>query len=283
MESTNNKKIEKRNKIMDVLDYNKNGEIDIEDIIVLGMRVPGVKVDRIEFLTKELSNICEKEVLETAIVSTPIQAGISMDEIERLADEVVKYERNCVSGISTLLGLPGGYAMLASVPADIIQYYGFLLRAAQKLLYLYGFQQIISTDSDSGLDTTTINAITICLGVMYGVDAADKALIAMSKALANGVEKKLLNAALTKGTIYPIVKRVAKWFGIKMTKAVFAGAVKKAIPIIGAGIGFAATFFTFKPCCNKLRKTLRESYLYNKDKVEDKDELIIDATTVVED
>ena len=230
-----------------------------------------------------MSNICEKEVLETAIVSTPVQAGISKDEIERLAGEVVKYERNCVSGISTLLGLPGGYAMLASVPADIIQYYGFLLRAAQKLLYLYGFQQIISTDSDSGLDTTTINAITICIGVMYGVDAADKALIALSNALANGVEKKLLNAALTKGTIYPIVKRIAKWFGIKMTKAVFAGAVKKAIPLIGAGIGFAATFFTFKPCCNKLRKTLRESYLYNKDKVEDKDELIIDATTVVED
>jgi len=135
MESTNNKKIEKRNLIMDALDYNKNGKIDIVDIIVLGMSVPGVKVDRKEFLTKELSNICEKEVLETAIVSTPIQAGISKDEIERLADEVVKYERNCVSGISTLLALPGGYAMLASVPADIIQYYGFLLRAAQKLLY----------------------------------------------------------------------------------------------------------------------------------------------------
>jgi len=283
MESTNNKKIEKRNLIMDALDYNKNGKIDIVDIIVLGMSVPGVKVDRKEFLTKELSNICEKEVLETAIVSTPIQAGISKDEIERLADEVVKYERNCVSGISTLLALPGGYAMLASVPADIIQYYGFLLRAAQKLLYLYGFQQIISTDGDSGLDTTTINAIIICLGVMHGVFEADKALIAISKALANGVEKKLLNAALTKGTIYPIVKRIAKWFGIKMTKAVFAGAVKKVIPLIGAGIGFATTFFAFKPCCNKLRKTLRDSYLYNKDKVEAKDELIIDATTVVED
>ena len=68
-----------------------------------------------------------------------------------------------------------------------------------------------------------------------------------------------------------------------MTKAVFAGAVKKAIPIIGAGIGFATTFFTFKSCCNKFRKTLRDTYLYNKDKVEAKDELIIDATTVVED
>ena len=34
------------------------------------------------------------------------------------------------------------------------------------------------------------------------------ALRTMAAALAKGVEKKLLKAALTKGTIYPIVKRV---------------------------------------------------------------------------
>lgn len=32
---------------------------------------------------------------------------------------------------------PGGFAMVATLPADIVQYYGYLLRATQKLLYLY--------------------------------------------------------------------------------------------------------------------------------------------------
>ena len=274
------KKAVKQNKILDVLDYNQNGKVDIEDIIILGLKVPGVKISREEFLRKELTNICEKDTLEKAIVTTPKFAGIEEKVIEKLADEVVKYERNCVSGISTLLGLPGGYAMIATVPTDIIQYYGFLLRAAQKLLYLYGFQQIIVTEDDSGLDTTMINAITVCLGVMYGVDGANKALIAISKALAKGVEKKLLQAALTKGTIYPIVKKVSTWFGIKMTKTLFAGMVKKAIPLIGAGIGFAATFFTFKPCCEKLRKTLRESYLYKTNRKPSDDEVVIETEIV---
>ena len=55
------------------------------------------------------------------------------------------------------------------------------------------------------------------------------AIKAISRALAKGVEKKLLQKALTKGTIYPIVKKVAQWFGVRMTKAVFAGFFKKAI------------------------------------------------------
>lgn len=63
----------------------------------------------------------------------------------------------------------------------------------------------------------------------------------MAKALSIGVERKLINTALTKGTIYPIVKNVAKWFGIKMTKEVFAGFFKKAIPVIGGIIGGGIT------------------------------------------
>ncbi len=51
----------KKNRILDILDYNKNGKIDIEDIIVLAMRLPGVKVNRKDFLTKELVNVCDKK------------------------------------------------------------------------------------------------------------------------------------------------------------------------------------------------------------------------------
>ena len=52
---------------------------------------------------------------------------------------MINFERNCVSGISAALGMPGGVAMSATIPADIVQYYGYTLRAAQKLMYLYGF------------------------------------------------------------------------------------------------------------------------------------------------
>ncbi len=84
-----------------------------------------------------------------------------------------------------------------------------------------------------------------------------------SKALATGVERKLLKAALTKGTIYPIVKSVSSWFGKKMTKEIFAGFFKKTIPVFGGVIGGGITYFSFKPCCDKLQASLQNTLLSN--------------------
>ena len=137
------------------------------------------------------------------------------------------------------------------------------MRAAQKLLYLYGFPEIDSLEDGLQLDTETINNLILCLGVMNGVAGANNAVKGMAKALAIGVEKKLLNAALAKGTFYPLIKKIAKWFGIKMTKAIFAGFFKKAIPVVGGVIGGGITFFSFKPCCERLKVSLQDTMLSN--------------------
>lgn len=249
--------------VINAIDQNGNGEIDIEDIIIMGLRVPGVKVNREDFIRKEFFKNHPHEVVDRIVNSTPAEAGISKEEVEKIADEIVKYERNCVSGISAAIGIPGGAAMVATIPADIAQYYGYLLRATQKLLYLYGFPELNVEEKGHQFDTETINIITVCLGIMYGTAGANNALKAMANALAKGVEKKLLKTALTKGTIYPIVKNVASWFGKKMTKEVFAGFFKKSIPVVGGVIGGGITFMTFKPCCDKLRDSLRDTMLSN--------------------
>ena len=100
--------------------------------------------------------------------------------------------------------------MAATIPADIVQYYGYMLRAAQKLLYLYGFPQIDITEKGKKFDTETLNILILCLGTMYGVAGANNALKTLAKALGTGVQKQLMKKALTKGTIYPIVKSVYK-------------------------------------------------------------------------
>ncbi|MDD6268518.1 MAG: hypothetical protein PUA84_00485 [Oscillospiraceae bacterium] len=253
--------IKAKDAVIKSLDQNNDGEIDINDIIILAIKTPGIHVRRTNFLQKELHKNYSQEVIDKAIETTPAQAGISVDEVNKIAEEVIKFERNCVSGISAALGAPGGWAMAATIPADIIQYYGYTLRATQKLLYLYGFPEIDSDEEGLMPDSQTINQIILCLGVMNGVAGANNAIKGMAKALANGVEKKLLNTALTKGTFYPLVKAISKWFGIKMTKTVFAGFFKKAIPVVGGIIGGGITFFSFKPCCNRLKKVLQDTTL----------------------
>ena len=260
--------------VVKALDENKDGKVDIEDIIILGLRLPGVKINREEFLRKELFKKFPNDVIEDAIKFNPKHANIPIEEINFLADEVIKYERNCVSGISAALSMPGGISMVATLPADIVQYYGYMLRATQKLMYLYGFPEIDVTENKHGFDSETINILILSLGVMYGAAGANNALKSIAKALATGVEKKQMKKALTKGTIYPIVKSVSSWFGKKMTKDVFAGFFKKSIPVIDGIVGGGITFFSFKPCCDNLKKSLQNTMLSNPDYIpstEDKD------------
>lgn len=263
--------------ILGAVDQNGNGEVDIEDVIIMGLKVPGIRINRTNFLQKELYKSFPQNVIDDAIAHNPMHAGIPAETIDKIADEIIKYERACVSGISTALGMPGGLAIAATIPADIAQYYGYMLRATQKLMYLYGFPEINVEENGQTFDTETINILIICLGVMYGAAGANNAMKAMAKALAVGVEKQLLNKALTKGTIYPIVRNVAKWFGVKMTKQVFAGFFKKAIPVIGGVVGGSITFVSFKPCCDKLKNCLQHTMLSNPNyqSLKEDDDLII--------
>lgn len=251
-----------KDKVFDALDINKDGRVDTEDIIVLGLRIPGVHIDREEFLRKQFMKNYANDVIQDAVKFNPAHAGITVEEIDNIADQVIQYERNCVSGISLALGAPGGVAMIATLPTDIAQYYGYMLRAIQKLLYLYGFPEI-NVENGVNIDDETMNLITLCLGVMYGVEGSVASIKILSNALGKGVEKKLLQKALTKGTFYPIVKKISRWFSVCMTKQVFAGFFRKAIPVVGGVVGGGITYLSFKPCCDNLKKSLQDTALCN--------------------
>ena len=163
--------------ILGAIDQNGNGEVDIEDVIIMGLKVPGIRIDRAQFLQAEFKTKLPQDVIDDAIAFNPLHANIPSELIEKIADEVIKYERNCVSGISAALGMPGGIAMAATIPADIAQYYGYMLRATQKLMYLYGFPAIDLDEKDQTFDSETMNTLIICLGVMYGVAGANLELI----------------------------------------------------------------------------------------------------------
>lgn len=269
--------------VCETLDQNGDGKVDIEDVIIMGLKVPGIRIDREQFLRKEFQTKCTQEVINRAVESTPLRAGISQQLVDEIADEVIKYERACVSGISTALGMPGGVAMAATIPADIAQYYGYLLRTTQKLMYLYGFPQIEVEEKGQTFDSETMNLLILCMGVMYGVAGAGKALRSVAKALGTGVEKQLLRRALTRGTVYPIVKSVSKWFGVNMTKEVFAGFFKKTIPVVGGVLGGGITFLTFKPCCDKLKASLQKTILSDPNYQSDESDLTFAEYTELSD
>ena len=258
-----------KEQIINMFDQNGNGQIDIEDAIILALKVPGLAVHRKKILSNELLKYCPQETIDKAVMLNPMKAGVPSDVIDRIADNVIEKNRKEVTEISTTLGMPGGAAMAATIPADMIQFFGYMLKCVQELMYLYGFPEINVNKEDMQFDSETLNIFILSIGVMYGVSGANNGLKMIANALGKGVEKQLLKKALTKGTVYPLVKSVSKWFRINMTKKVFAGFFNKAIPVVGGALGGGITYLTFKPCCIKLKHSLMNTYLSNPNYVED--------------
>ena len=213
-------------------------------------KLPLVRIDRNDFLEKQFINT-EYDIYDI-VNKGPVNAGVPKEKIRKIAKGVIKFEGTQVTLISTAAGLPGGLAMIGTVPADMAQYMGYLIRTAQKLMYLYGIGDIndISDGSKS--------AIIIALGVMLGAEGANNGIRALCKSFAANIEKKIAQKALTKGTLYPIVKKICAQLGIKLTKQGFAKAVGKTVPIIGGIVSGSLTAVTFIPSCNHLLNALEE-------------------------
>ncbi len=208
-----------------------------------------------KFLRKELKKYCPESTIDEAIRSNPAKAGISKELIDTISKQVINYETTKVTGISVAASIPGGAAAVGAAAADITSYFAFILRTVQELAYLYGFEQFDLNDDE--VDSETMNVIILFIGVMFGVQGAASTLQKLSNMIARQISKKLAQKVLTKGTIYPIVKKVATTIGVRMTKQIFADTVASAVPLIGGALSGGLTFAMFKPGCMKLRKTLR--------------------------
>ena len=216
--------------------------------------LPGVRIDRDAFLRKALGKYCDESTLRRAIDESPASAGIDAKFISKLADDSINFETIKVTAISTAAGIPGGLAMVGTVPADTAQYFGHILRIAQKLAYLYGWPSLF--DENGEMDDATKNMLILFVGLMFGVESAGKAVQKVAQVAAAAVVRRLPQKALTKGLIYPIVKKVLVYLGFKVTKNTFAKGLSKVIPVIGGVVSGGLTFATFKPMANKLKDDL---------------------------
>jgi len=184
------------------------------------------------------------------------KAGISLELIDGLAKKIIKRHKILVVTASAASGIPGGILSFATVPLDMCQYYFHAIKIAQKLAYIYGYQ-----DLEQNGDEDFVVSLMIFISVMSGTKAATMGMQKLSSMFASEVAKRLPRKVLTKTTIYPLVKQTAKWLGIKMTKPLFARVVAKAIPVIGSLASGSFTFGMFSIEVNRLKKELREDFI----------------------
>ena len=230
-------------------------QLSFNSVIESAAKLPLVHIDREAFLTKNLSKLCTQTQLQNAIAHGTLHADIPIATLDSLANAIINAETIKVTAISTAAGIPGGFAMVATIPADLAQFYGFVIRTAQELAYIYGWNEMFTESSD--LDADTESQLILFIGVMSGVAAANKVVTKLfGETAIKALAKKVPAQALTKTWYYPIVKKIAAMLGQKMVKATFAKGVSKAVPILGGAISGGLTLATFKPMALRLKKHL---------------------------
>ncbi|MPM96888.1 hypothetical protein SDC9_144054 [bioreactor metagenome] len=227
----------------------KTSSIKVEDIFTAACKLPYCKIDRDVFLTSQLKGKISAQQLCDALDNGTINAGVSIALLNHIAIGAVNMETTKTAALSTVAGIPGGFAMIGTIPADLTQFYAHVFRIAQKLAYIYGYKDI-------NLDDATQNVLMIFLGVMFGVNAATAALAKLAAANAAKIGAKVAGKPLSKYAIYNIAKKVLAWVGVKLTKDGVGKAVSKAVPIVGGAISGGLTVATFLPMAKKLQKEL---------------------------
>lgn len=231
--------------------------VSLEVILTNALKVPGVKVNRTEFLSKTLQEHVNYNELVLVLEKGPIEAGMNINLLDKAAKSLIEKRTLQSSSASFAAGIPGGLAMAATIPADTLQFYGVSLRLAQELAYLFGYKDLWD---DEKIDAERVRGeLTLFLGVMFGVGGTASALKVLSSKVAQQVIKKLPQKALMKTIYYPIIKKVAGTIGVKITKKTFAQGISKAIPVLGGVISGGLTYASMKPMGTRLRKTLYES------------------------
>jgi hypothetical protein len=224
------------------------------NVLRAALSMPGAKIDRSAFLKKALSPHFSDEIVNKAIETRPALAGIPDTVIRSIAQSSIAWHRAGVTAVSFAAGIPGGWWMAGTIPADMTQFFWHVAVILQKLAYLYGWPNL--TEKDKELDDETLHIFTIFVGVMFGTGAAGKALGELAEKIASQVMQRLPQKALTKYGIYQLAKELSKWIGIKLTKESFSKVISKAIPVISGFISGAITWLSFSAMSRRLRRHL---------------------------
>lgn len=222
------------------------------------IRIRGVAVSRQDYLRQELRKLGTSDSqISIALDSTPLNAGIALDRLDELAASTIDFETRKSAAMSFTAGLTGGFAMLATVSADITQYHVHALRIIQKLVYLYGWQDLLS-DLDEA-DDETVGRLALFFGVMMGVGGAATTLSSFASQVAvPAVQKQIAQKALTKTVWYTPMKKTLAFIGVKVTKDSFAKTVTKAVLVVGGVISGSITLVALKNQSVRLLVHLRE-------------------------
>jgi hypothetical protein len=198
----------------------KDFNLDVPATIPKVLAVQTNVIDRDEFLKESIGDYISEDMARIAIEENTKAAGIRRKLVDTIAGQIISSEVNKASGVSVAAG-----STWATLPADVIQYFGFVLRIVQKLAYLYGWKAFDLTIEDGKLvSEESANELTRLIGIMFDAKEEDKDI------------------------------------GAKMGKLTLAKGVVAPVPVLGGVLSGGLTYATLRPYAERLKDRLSEQF-----------------------
>ena len=249
------------------LDFNKS---PLLMLLEKAMSFPGVKINRSTFLmdTYHLSG--------TDVENKCISELLTLEQMDNTAKKFIATNVTKSSGAAFVLGLPGGIVMAATIPADIMQNFAFSLRLAQQLAYIYGFEDLLSENSE--MNEKAQHTMIAFLGIMFAVAGSGTVLRAIAPNVGKYAARQVIKKPLSKTVWYPMLKKIASVVSSKtITKKGVSEFASKAVPVVGGVVSAGINIATMMPMANRLKNELRKFYLSEEEilEIEEREKITI--------
>lgn len=225
-------------------------EITWESVLHHALDMPGVKVDREKYLKEVFNGYGDTDEL---VNKTPIDI-FQPATVNEVANDAISKHTLQVTALSTAAGIPGGLAMVGTIPADLAQYFWHVLVLAQKLAYIHGWGDLLSENHE--LDEGAQSVLTVFIGVAMGIDGANKVIRELAANSAKNYGMTCAAVIVAKTTAAPAIRQIAKYVTGKLVHKSVANMFGKFIPLIGGLISGSVTYVSFRPMAKRLNREL---------------------------
>ncbi len=228
-----------------------------QQVLERALSLPGVKVQRAEYLPKALARAGLNQAQQAAFCAglyTARTDAAMLHKIDVQAQRTIRAHALKASALSAAAAAPGGLISAATIPADLLQYLRQLLLLGQKLAYLYGCPEL--TGNKGQLSSRGRLVLTVLCGVMFGQKDAISALNLLATLLKDGSLTEAQRTELKEAAI-ALSKDIAVNLGSMIGKELTRRGLSRLLPAISAVSAGTLTFYTFYPKARALQQELK--------------------------
>lgn len=223
------------------------------------LKMPGAKINRVAFLRKTFRGLPEDKMI-ICIKESPVKI-VAPSVLDSKGASIISSHTVKATAISTASGIPGGFAMLATIPADLANYYYHIVAVGQKLGYLYGFPDMVDKNGDLTEDGEIM--LTAFIGVMNKVEAAKKLIkqlaVELTKRISEETVTRVVGNLMSKQIVAHGAEAIAKKLGAQISTKTVSRSITKVIPFVSGMICGGITYATFKPQARRLHQALKDN------------------------